>query len=266
MRLKRFTPAQKGFHALLMLSFLVQAVTGTARMYIETGWGKALAGPFGGYEGCLTVHKYVGLFMLLLFLCHLVYALFVVFAMKVGKKDSLWFQGKDMKQFFAHLSWMLGGKQPRFDRWGYWEKFDYWAVFWGMIVLGVTGLMLYNPLATTAYFKGWSLNVALWVHRIEACLAMLHVFIIHFAVAHLRRHNFPMDRAMFCGDTDLESVAEERPEWVARLRAEGGLEERTVTEASSVRLVATYVVGLGAVALGIYLVIGGLMNVYLVSW
>lgn len=266
MRLKRFTPVQKAFHALLMLSFLVQAVTGMARMYVETGWGTALAGPFGGYDGCLVVHRYVGLFMLLLFLCHLVYALFIIFAVKVDREDSLWFRGKDVKQFFAHLGWMFGGKQPRFDRWGYWEKFDYWAVFWGMIVLGVTGLMLYNPLATTAYFKGWSLNVTLWVHRIEACLAMLHVFIIHFAIAHLRRHNFPMDRAMFCGDTDLESASEERPEWIARMRTGGRLEERTIVDASFVRLAATYIVGLSAVALGIYLVVGGLMNASLVNW
>ncbi|QJB55576.1 cytochrome b/b6 domain-containing protein [Pseudodesulfovibrio sp. zrk46] len=266
MRLKRFTPVQKAFHILLMLSFLVQAVTGTARMYIETSWGRALASPFGGYEGSLTVHKYVGLFMLLLFLCHMVYALFIVFAEKVGGEDALWFRFNDLKQFFAHLGWMFGGKAPRFERWGYWEKFDYWAVFWGMIVLGVTGLMLYDPLSTTAYFKGWSLNVALWVHRIEACLAMLHVFVIHFAIAHLRRHNFPMDRAMFAGDTDLEAASEERPAWMARLRSEGGLEERTVSDVPVIGLLISYVIGLSVVVFGIYLVVGGLMNANLVSW
>ena len=266
MRLKRFTPVQKAFHALLMFSFLTQAVTGMARMYIETAWGQALSQPFGGYDGCLVVHKYVGLFMLLLFLCHIVYALFVIFADKVSGEDTLWLRGKDLKQFFAHLRWMLGGKAPRFERWGYWEKFDYWAVFWGMIILGITGLMLYSPLDTSRYFKGWSLNVALWAHRIEASLAMLHVFVIHFAIAHLRRHNFPMDRAMFCGDTDLESATEERPAWIARLRTTGALADKTTGEAPAARVVVTFAVGLGAVGLGIYLVIGGLMNAFLVSW
>jgi len=266
MRLKRFTPVQKGFHILLMLSFLVQAVTGTARMYIETTWGTMLAGPFGGYESCLVVHKYVGLFMLFLFVCHVIYVAFIVFGKKISSDDALWPQKRDLGQFFAHLRWMLGGKAPRFERWGYWEKFDYWAVFWGMVILGATGLMLYSPLDTSRYFKGWSLNVALWVHRIEACLAMLHVFVIHFAIAHLRRHNFPMDRAMFCGDTDLESATEERPAWIARLRTSGRLEEKTVEDASMVKAAANYVIGLSAVALGVYLVIGGLMNMGLVSW
>ena len=266
MRLKRFTPVQKLFHVLLMVSFLIQAVTGTARMYIETQWGQAIAQPFGGYAGCLEVHKVVGLFMLFLFVCHLIYALFLIFARNVGGEDTLWLRGRDLSQFFAHLRWMFGGEAPRFERWGYWEKFDYWAVFWGMIVLGVTGLMLYTPLETSRYFKGWFLNVALWVHRIEACLAMLHVFVIHFAIAHLRRHNFPMDRAMFSGDTDLKAAAEERPAWIARLRTSGELENKTMAEAPAIGVIASYIIGLSAVALGIYLVVGGLMNANLVSW
>lgn len=266
MRLKRFTPVQKWFHVLLMLSFLIQSVTGLARMYIQTEWGMVLAEPFGGYEGALGVHKFVGLFMLFLFFCHIVYAIFILFAHKINGEDLIWFRGNDLKQFFAHIRWMFGGNTPRFERWGYWEKFDYWAVFWGMIILGATGVMLYNPLDTTAYFKGWSLNVALWVHRIEACLAMLHIFIIHFAIAHLRRHNFPMDRAMFGGDTNLESASEERPAWIARLRSSGDLEQRTVEDVPVAVAAFSYLVGLSAVALGIYLVIGGLMNAFLVSW
>jgi len=266
MRLKRFTPIQKMFHILLMFSFLTQAVTGTARMYIETQWGQMLAQPFGGYDGCLIVHKYTGLFMLLLFLCHLVYALFIIFAHKAERDDTLLPQGRDIGQFFAHLRWMVGGNAPRFERWGYWEKFDYWAVFWGMIILGITGLMLYSPLETSRYFKGWSLNVALWVHRIEACLAMLHVFIIHFAIAHLRRHNFPMDRAMFCGDTDLEAASHERPAWIARLRTNDNLENQISSDAPTLRVAVSYIIGLSAVILGIYLVIGGLMNACIVNW
>ncbi len=266
MRLKRFTPVQKIFHAFLMLSFLIQAVTGTARMYIETQWGQLIAQPFGGYDGCLEVHKIVGLFMIALFLCHLIYALFVVFVRKVGTEDALWPGIRDVKQFFAHLRWMFGGKAPRFERWVYWEKFDYWAVFWGMMVMGITGLMLYSPLETTRYFKGWSLNVALWVHRIEACLAMLHVFVIHFTVAHLRRHNFPMDRAMFAGDSDLEITAEERPAWIARLRTNEALKSRTIADAPVIRIVVSYAIGLSAVALGIYLVVGGLLNVRFINW
>ena len=65
-RIKRFSPAQRVFHLLLMLSFLTQATTGLARLYVETNWGRFLASLFGGYNKTLTIHWWVGLFMLVL--------------------------------------------------------------------------------------------------------------------------------------------------------------------------------------------------------
>jgi len=135
-----------------------------------------------------------------------------------------------------------------------------------MVILGVTGIMLYSPLVTASFFEGWTLNVALWVHRIEACLAMLHVFVIHFAIAHLRRHNFPMDRAMFGGDADMLSVKEERPAWIQRLKNEGKLDSLIVEDIPPAARIGSFLFGLGAVALGIYLVIGALQNVAFINW
>jgi hypothetical protein len=126
---------------------------------------------------------------------------------------------------------------------GFWvlprpRSFDYWAVFWGIPLLGATGLLLAYPLTASKIMPGWGLNVALWIHRIEAILAMCHVFIIHFFIAHLRRHNFPMDRAMFEGSADLTATRHERPAWIARL----------------------------AVVVGIFLLIGGLVNSPYITW
>ena len=73
--------------------------------------------------------------------------------------DTLVFQWRDVKDFFRHLGWILGlVKAPQFDRWSWWEKFDYWAVWWGLIIVGVTGLMLYNPVLSSEYMPGWLLN------------------------------------------------------------------------------------------------------------
>lgn len=263
-RIPRFTPAQRMFHLLLMLSFLIQAATGLARMCIETGWGRTLAGVFGGYEACGNIHRWVGLFMMALFAAHLLYLLLAVPKNRLAGEDSLLPRGSDLSQMARHVAWMLGmGKEPGFGRFSYWEKFDYWAVFWGMVIIGTTGLMLYNPLATTRHFHGWSLNLALWVHRIEALLAIGHVFIIHFFVAHLRRRNFPMDPAMFVGTVDADHAAAERPEWAARMAMEKAVGE---TRPNPIVSVAGYVVGLGAVAVGLFLLIGGIMNLPLATW
>ena len=149
---------------------------------------------------------------------------------------------------------------PEFDRWGYWEKFDYWAVFWGMVIIGVTGLIMAYPFASTRVMPGWGLNVAFWVHRIEAILAMAHVFIIHFFIGHLRRHNFPMDRAMFEGSVDLDAARDERPAWIARLEQSGKLGGALVAESGSGLKIVYYLFGYAAIMIGVFLLIGALAN------
>jgi cytochrome b subunit of formate dehydrogenase len=270
-RVLRFTAIQRLFHGLLIVSFLIQGSTGLARMYIETGWGKGLASIFGGYEGSLVIHKYVGILLISGFVVHLMYLLFKVnwrkFPGALFEPDSLVPHLRDIKEFFKHIGWFLGiGKAPRFDRWGYWEKFDYWAVFWGIPILGATGLILAYPLASSGIMPGWFLNVAFWIHRIEAMLAMVHVFIIHFFIAHLRRHNFPMDRAMFEGSSHIDSLRHEKPAWVARLEQTGKLDRMLVAEARPGRRLFYYLFGYAALVLGIFLLIGGLVNSPDITW
>jgi cytochrome b subunit of formate dehydrogenase len=270
-RIKRFSPLQQLFHLSLILSFLAQGSTGLARLYIETPWGKRLAWVFGGYEACRTVHIYVGIFMIGLFVVHFFYLLSKInwkeFPRCLFAPDSILPQPRDIKDFFQHVGWFLGRAElPQFDRWGYWEKFDYWAVFWGIPLLGGTGLLLAYPVVVGRFIPGWILNVALWVHRIEAILAMCHVFIIHFFIAHLRPHSFPMDRAMFAGSVDLDGTRHEKPSWVARLEENGKLESVMVSEAGVGRRVLSYLFGSIAVAVGVFLLIGGLVNSPYITW
>jgi hypothetical protein len=102
--------------------------------------------------------------------------------------------------------------------------------------------------------------VAFWIHRIEAILAMAHVFIIHFFIGHLRRHNFPMDRAMFEGSVDLHAAREERPAWVKRLEQGGKLQEALVAESAPGMKIVYYLFGYTAIVIGVFLLIGALAN------
>jgi cytochrome b subunit of formate dehydrogenase len=265
MRIKRFTPAQRLFHLLLILSFATQAATGLARMYVTTDWGRSLTSFFGGYDRILAIHWKVGLFMLALLAVHVVYVLGRIdwrrFPESILGPDSLLPRKEDIGQALQHVGWLLGiSKPPRFDRWGYWEKFDYLAVFWGITLLGGTGLILYNPMLSSLYMPGWVLNVLLWVHRIEAVLAIAHVTLIHFFIGHLRRHNFPMDLAMFEGSVDLEKVRHERPAWIARLEQEGYLQGNLIDSAPEAIRVLYYVFGFTIIICFVYLLINGLAN------
>ena len=270
-RVQRFSTLQRLFHLLLILTFLTQGATGLARMFIERPWGQTLARIFGGYDACRSIHIYVGIIMLFGFGLHCLYLLFAInwrnFPNSLFGPDSLVPRPKDIKDFFQHIGWFFGiAKPPQFDRWGYWEKFDYWAVFWGIPVLGVTGLLLAYPLTASRIIPGWGLNLAFWIHRIEAILAMCHVFIIHFFIGHLRRHNFPMDRAMFEGSADLETTRHERPAWMKRLETAGKINNILVPEAGTGRRVVYYIIGYLAVASGVFLLIGGLVNSPYITW
>jgi len=270
-RVQRFSTLQRLFHLLLILTFLTQGATGLARMFIERPWGQTLSWVFGGYDACRSIHIYVGIIMLFGFGLHCLYLLFAInwrnFPDSLFGPDSLVPQPKDIKDFFQHIGWFFGiAKPPQFDRWGYWEKFDYWAVFWGIPVLGVTGLLLAYSLTASRIIPGWGLNLAFWIHRIEAILAMCHVFIIHFFIGHLRRHNFPMDRTMFEGSSDLEKTRHERPAWVKRLEAAGKINDVLVPEAGIGRRVVYYIIGYLAVVSGIFLLIGGLVNSPYITW
>lgn len=222
MNIRRFTVTQRVFHALLALSFMVQSVTGFARMYGEGGWGARLLGLFGGPDGALAVHKAGGLFMVALLLAHVVHVLATSPRGLIPGPDSMMPQWRDVTDSFKHVGWMLGrNKHPGLDRWAYWEKFDYWAVFWGVAIIGGSGLMLVNPVLSARYVPGWWLNIALALHHDEAFLAMGYIFLIHFTVAHLRRSRFPMDMAIVDGCITTAEVRHERADWGARIVASG---------------------------------------------
>jgi cytochrome b subunit of formate dehydrogenase len=101
-------------------------------------------------------------------------------------KTSLMFNAQDLKDFQDTMKWFFGrGDRPSYGRWTYWEKFDYLAVFWGVPVIGLSGLMLWLPEFFTQFFPGWLINVATIVHSDEALLAAGFIFTIHFFNTHL---------------------------------------------------------------------------------
>ena len=270
-RIVRFKVSHRLFHLFIMVTFLTQALTGLCRLLYTTAWGKALTNFFGGYESVTTIHSRVGVIMLLGFGGHIVYILLKVqwkaLRQSLFHPDSLMPQLQDAVHLGQRLRWFFGlGPAPVFDRWTYWEKFDYWAIFWGMPLLGVTGLLLMYPLATSYFLPGWGLNVILLLHKSEALLAMLYIFIVHFTVGHLRYDNFPMNECMFAGSVELEEIRREKPQWIARLEAEGKLEAAMVPAPAPWFRVAYFIFGYTALAAGLYLLLVLLIYRNYIEW
>ena len=119
-----------------------------------------------------------------------------------------------------HIRWFVGaGPHPRFDHFTYWEKFDYWAVFWGMGIIGGSGLILWLPETFAYVVPGWVFNIAALVHGEEALLAVVFIFTFHFFTGHLRPEKFPMDSVIFTGRVHVDELKHERPLEYERLAA-----------------------------------------------
>ena len=138
---------------------------------------------------------------------------------------------QDWRDFVAHNKWFFGkGPKPQFDRWTYWEKFDYFAVFWGVAIIGASGLIMWFPKFFTRFLPGWVINIALILHSDEALLAAGFIFSIHFFNTHFRIEKFPMDTVIFSGRVSKNEMLHERKRWYDRLVADGKLDEHRVKD------------------------------------
>jgi cytochrome b subunit of formate dehydrogenase len=158
----------------------------------------------------------------------------------------------DLIQLLQHFRWFVGlGPRPRFDRYSYWEKFDYWAVFWGMAIIGTSGLMLWFPAFFARLLPGWIFNIALVIHGEEALMAMVFIFTVHFFNGHLRPDKFPMDLVIFTGRVSVEELKHERPAEYGRLVTENALAKVMTDPPSKGLTTVGRIVGTTAVCIGL---------------
>lgn len=256
----RFTREQRYMHAVLFTTFLGLAATGLPIRFSESIWARGLAKAVGGFGAILFFHKFFALVLTIAFLLHVK----EVFTRGLVNREKGVFWGpnsmvanwKDAKDLVGHLRWFVGlGPKPQFDRYAYWEKFDYWAVFWGMIVIGFSGYAMWFAPFFAHFLPGWALNAVLVIHSEEGLLAILFIFSIHFVNTHLRPDSFPMDMVVFTGVESEEEFAHKRPMEYERLKREGRLEKR-LGEAPQAWLVNfSRVVGTIAIAIGLTLLV-----------
>jgi cytochrome b subunit of formate dehydrogenase len=226
----RFRLHQRLQHIVLAGTFLLLAFTGLPLKFSDSPTSQWIAQNIVGFESAALLHRISGIIMLVLFAVHIAMIAFLVLFKKrhhlLWGPTSLVPQPRDVKDFFMHMAYFLHIRKspPRFGRWTYWEKFDYFAVVWGMFAIGLTGLVLMVPLFVTQYLPGWFINMSHIVHSEEALLATAFIFIIHFFNTHLRPHTFPMDDSIFTGRITLEQLKEERPLEYEELQREGRLD------------------------------------------
>jgi cytochrome b subunit of formate dehydrogenase len=258
---RRFTRAQRIMHAFLMLSFVGCAISGLPLLFADHDWAVRVARWMGGFEGAGFVHRVCAFVMVVLFVGHVVHVLWRTFTggnmMKMlWGPDSMVPQPQDAWDIWNHLKWFVGkGPRPQFDRWTYWEKFDYWAVFWGMFIIGGSGLLLWFPMFFANFLPGWMFNIATLVHGEEALLAVGFIFTIHFFNGHIRPEKFPMDTVIFTGRIPEDELRHERVLEYTRLQHEGRLAALEATPPTLESKTFGWFVGGATMALGIVVIV-----------
>ncbi len=258
---RRFPDLYRNLHLMVIVSFIGLALTGMTLKFSYTSWAWVLARMLGGFEAAGFIHRVCAIITFTYFSLHL----WDVVRRKraSGRSWRTFVTGpsgmmpglRDLREFWQSAKWFFGrGKRPEYGRWTYWEKFDYFAVFWGVTIIGCTGLMLWFPTIFTRVLPGWLLNVATIVHSDEALLAVGFIFTVHFFNTHFRPEKFPMDTVIFTGTVPLEEFRRDRPREYEELVKHGELERYLVSPPAPRTVMAWKIFGSIALGLGILLI------------
>lgn len=260
--IRRFTLSERLTHIFVVISFLILGITGMMLKFADTRWAQFLAKIFGGVQAAGYWHRFCALITFGYFSYHL----YQIYKKKVAggqgwkkfllNRDSMVPNLQDFKDMYATVRWFLFlGPRPSYGRWTYWEKFDYFAVFWGVPIIGISGLILWFPEFFTLLLPGWIINVAMIIHGEEALLAVGFIFTIHFFHTHLRPESFPLDDVIFTGVIPLERFRKERPLEYMNLVKDGQLEQNLVPPPTEATKKFANIFGFGALAVGVALII-----------
>jgi len=257
--IQRFPAMWRLAHLTFALSIMALAFTGMTVLYSDAFWAPWVARFLGGAPVMAVVHRGAAVVFSLVFFIHLAGVIYRIFWR--SRATFRWFgptslipNWQDLKDFIAMVRWFFGkGSRPAFDHWTYWEKFDYWAPFWGMFIIGSSGLILWFPKIAGEYIPGWVFNVATIIHGEEAFLAVVFIFSVHFFNCHFRPSKFPLDIMMFVGRMPVAEFKHERQAEYLRLKEMGQMDALLVTPPSSRQKFWSRVLGFTLIAIGLTL-------------
>jgi cytochrome b subunit of formate dehydrogenase len=261
--LMRYDSTQRFLNGVLFVSFLALILTGLPLKFSDQSWAESYVRALGGYETTSVWHHFFAATAMVGCAVHLVRASVKIVERRQRKAkwgtilfgpDSRLPTLRDGKELFGMGRWFFGlGPRPRFERWTYWEKFDYWAVYLTAAVIGISGLMLWYPNLFCRVLPGEALNVAKVVHEEIAMMAASFFFMFHFYNNHFRPEKFPIDLSVLTGLASEEHLRKYRPEYVERLFREGKLDEIRRPAPSHRRLWFVFLTGATALLVGLCL-------------
>jgi cytochrome b subunit of formate dehydrogenase len=240
----RFTLNQRIQHIILAWAVVTLVLTGMPLKFPDASWSPYLYSLFGGIHAAPVIHKFFGAMLLALFLYHVGYLIYIIYKYQIipmKQREGLSVRkvlkilaeqplvpnlkdAKDIKDLMKYLFY-LTNKRPEGSKFTWKEKFDYWAPFWGMVIIGLSGLVMWNKELATLIFPGELINFSLIAHSDEALLAALFLFIWHWYNVHFSSAVFPMGTAFLTGYLPEELMVEEHYKDYVEIMKRAGLEQ-----------------------------------------
>lgn len=218
--LPRFTAWQRGEHVLVMVTFIVLLVTGLPQEWPLARWSQTIILSLGGIDAIREIHRTAGILLAVLLVCHLTVVTVGILRRKM--KPEMIPSRKDFRDAVVMARYCLGlsEDQPQYGRFDYRQKFEYWGLIFGSIIMVVSGFILYFPTLATSFLPAQLVPAAKAAHGNEAILALLTILVWHGYGAHLNPDVFPFDTSIFTGKIREDRMRHEHPleykAWLAR--------------------------------------------------
>lgn len=207
----RLGPSLRVQHVILLTSCIVLIVTGLPLKFHDAAWAGVAFSLMGGIKMGGLVHRIAATALICVGTYHLGY----IILSSYGRWNfrQLAPALKDFKDVFQQMKYFIGlsGQRPKFRRFSYVEKFDYWAVYWGMVIMIGSGAMLWFEEISLRFLPKYVIDIAKEAHSDEALLATLAIIIWHFYNVHFNPDKFPMNRTWLTGRITKEEMMHEHP-------------------------------------------------------
>lgn len=209
--IERFDISARVQHIIMFVTFLILSFTGWGLKYAYAKPASAWITIWGGAKIAGYIHRAAGITMLLDFIYHQFYLLNL--ARKRDLRLTIIPMPKDVVDLFHNFMYYFGFRKerPYFGKFSYLQKFDYWAVYWGMVIMIGSGTVLWFTNQFLKVFPKWFTDIAKEAHSDEALLATLAIVVWHFYNVHFNPHKFPMNRTFITGRISEHEMVEEHP-------------------------------------------------------
>jgi cytochrome b subunit of formate dehydrogenase len=196
-------------HFVMLTSVLTLILTGLPLKFHDASLSHLIIGWLGGIQNSAIIHRIAATGLICVGVYHLLYTILS----RQGRRDFILLlpRKQDLLDYIQQIKYYLGktDEKARFGRFSYIEKFDYWAVYWGMVIMISSGSLLWFEGIALRVLPKFVLDIAKEAHSDEALLATLAIIIWHFYNVHLNPHKFPMSKTWITGKISKSEMIEE---------------------------------------------------------